>query len=101
MTTQKLQAGSSTAHAQRTVLPNLRAQSPGMVGRPPLRLPPLVLLALSIMLLFVFCALFAPWLAPHDPVVNNLRGRLSAPVALGGDLGFILGSDALGTCSVV
>lgn len=58
--------------------------------------PPLILLAVGIITGFVICALFAPWLAPHDPIANNLRARLLAPEGFGGELGYILGSDALG-----
>jgi peptide/nickel transport system permease protein len=44
-----------------------------------------------------FCALFAPWLAPHDPEEQNLILRLLPPAwVAGGDPGFLLGTDSLG-----
>lgn len=45
----------------------------------------------------VFCAIFAGWLAPHDPVANNLRARLSPPAGFpDADPTYLLGTDALG-----
>jgi len=42
-------------------------------------------------------ALFAPWLAPHDPYAGVLADRLLPPVWLpGGDAGYLLGTDVLG-----
>jgi len=46
--------------------------------------------------LFVAVALFAPWIAPHDPNDADLLRRLQAPVWLGGEWAFPLGCDALG-----
>jgi peptide/nickel transport system permease protein len=44
-----------------------------------------------------FCALFAPWLAPHDPEEQNLIARLLPPAwAAGGDPTYLLGTDSLG-----
>jgi peptide/nickel transport system permease protein len=102
MTTQKLQGqklqGQTIAPPQRRS-PRTTHDQPTL-GRLRQRrrigFPPVILLALVVILLFVLCAIFAPWLAPHDPIVNNLRGRLSAPEGFGGAQGFILGSDALG-----
>ena len=42
---------------------------------------PLAALGLGLLALFVFCALFAPWLAPRDPSQLDLQGRLLAPTA--------------------
>lgn len=39
-------------------------------------------------------ALFAPWLAPHDPNKQQLAARLLA----GGEAGYLLGTDHLGRC---
>jgi len=54
-------------------------------------LPALVLLGL------VGAAVFAPWLAPHDPEQQSLLMRLTPPAWLpGGDWGYPLGTDGLG-----
>ncbi|MEX2221031.1 MAG: ABC transporter permease [Candidatus Rokuibacteriota bacterium] len=45
----------------------------------------------------LLAALFADWLAPHDPVLGNLRHRHRPPAWLaGGDAGHLLGTDHLG-----
>ena len=44
----------------------------------------------------VFIALFAPWIAPHDPTDFNFQGRLLPPSWLGGEPQYFLGSDQLG-----
>jgi peptide/nickel transport system permease protein len=41
-------------------------------------------------------AIFAPWIAPHDPTAFNFTGRLLPPAWLGGDPQYLLGSDQLG-----
>jgi len=44
-----------------------------------------------------FCALFAPWLAPHDPEEQNLVLRLLPPAwVTGGNRAYLLGTDSLG-----
>jgi peptide/nickel transport system permease protein len=40
---------------------------------------PLAALGLGLLLAFVTCALFAPWLAPHDPAQIFLKQRLMPP----------------------
>lgn len=52
----------------------------------------MAMLGLMIILLLVSVALFAPFLATHDPYAQDLAKRLSAP----GENGYILGSDTLG-----
>jgi ABC-type dipeptide/oligopeptide/nickel transport system permease subunit len=48
-------------------------------------------------LLFVLVAIFAPWIAPHDPDETDLLLRLQPPVWMeGGDWAYLLGCDALG-----
>jgi peptide/nickel transport system permease protein len=42
---------------------------------------PLAALGLALLTLFTICAIFAPWLAPHDPAQLDLTGRLMAPSA--------------------
>lgn len=44
----------------------------------------------------VFMAIFAPLIAPHDPIIGNLRDRHIPPMFFGGDSKFILGTDSLG-----
>ena len=54
----------------------------------------------AIIVLAVFgCALFAPWLAPHDPEEQNLINSLLPPFwADEGNADYLLGSDSLGRC---
>ena len=57
---------------------------------------PLVPLALLIFVL-VIPAVFAPWVAPHDPFNGSLSNRLIPPVwQEGGSWEYILGTDKLG-----
>jgi peptide/nickel transport system permease protein len=52
---------------------------------------------ITILSLAVVAALFADALAPHDPVLGNLRHRHRPPAWLtGGDAGHLLGTDHLG-----
>lgn len=53
---------------------------------------PMAMFGFSILLLLALIAIFAPWIAPHDPFEQNLSARLTAP----GVDGYILGSDSLG-----
>jgi peptide/nickel transport system permease protein len=43
------------------------------------RRQPLAALGLVLLVLFVVCAVFAPWLAPQDPAQLDLTGRLMSP----------------------
>ena len=52
---------------------------------------PAMLFGLTILALMVFCALFAPWLAPLDPNAQDINRRLAPPGAA-----FWLGTDQLG-----
>jgi peptide/nickel transport system permease protein len=45
------------------------------------RRQPLAALGLMLLVLFVVCAVFAPWLAPQDPAQLDLKGRLMSPSA--------------------
>ncbi len=49
-------------------------------------------ISLTILTLAVLCALFAPWLAPADPIVGNLADSLQPP----GSAGHLLGTDNQG-----
>lgn len=52
---------------------------------------------LALTLAFVFMAIFAPWIAPHDPYAPDLFRRLMPPAWMeGGDWAHPLGCDALG-----
>ena len=52
---------------------------------------PLGLIGLIIVGVFVFCALFADWIVPHDPVGMNIKDRLQGPSTT-----YFLGTDQLG-----
>lgn len=52
----------------------------------------LAMIGLGILLLLFALAAFAPWIAPHDPFVQNLQGRLQPPLSEG----HLLGTDSLG-----
>jgi peptide/nickel transport system permease protein len=53
--------------------------------------------AAAVVLAFVLIAVFAPWLAPHDPYDTDLLRRLQPPAWLeGGEWSYVLGCDALG-----
>ena len=55
------------------------------------RRQPLAALGILLLILFVVCAVFAPWLAPKDPAQLNLTGRLLSPGP-----GHWFGTDELG-----
>jgi peptide/nickel transport system permease protein len=58
---------------------------------------PRVLVALGMILGITVCALFAGWIAPHDPADQNLLAILTPPAwADGGDPNYLLGTDSLG-----
>jgi len=58
-----------------------------------------VITGLIIIAAILVCAVFAPWLAPHDPNEQNLLAALAPPAWLeGGDPAFPLGTDSLGRC---
>ena len=46
-----------------------------------IRQQPLSAIGLALITAFIFCALFAPWLAPQDPAHIDLDARLLAPAA--------------------
>ena len=53
---------------------------------------PTVLAGLSIVILWIGIAFFAPWLATHDPLTQNVSQRLMPP----GTEGYLWGTDELG-----
>ncbi|UWQ47976.1 ABC transporter permease [Leisingera aquaemixtae] len=52
---------------------------------------PLGLMGLIIVGTIVFCAVFAAWIVPYDPVAMNIKDRLQEPSAT-----YLLGTDQLG-----
>lgn len=51
----------------------------------------------SVVVLFALLAVFAPWIAPHDPYASDLFRRLQPPAWLpGGEWAYPFGCDALG-----
>ena len=57
----------------------------------------LALAAAVAVVLFVLVAIFAPWVAPHDPYDTDLLRRLQPPAWMeGGDWSYMLGCDTLG-----
>ena len=55
------------------------------------------LIPVFIILLIVICAIFADFIAPHDPLESSLRARNFPPIwAEGGSTTYILGADNLG-----
>ncbi|OIQ42390.1 MAG: peptide ABC transporter permease [Roseobacter sp. MedPE-SWde] len=52
---------------------------------------PLGLMGLIIVGTIIFCALFANWITPHDPIGMNIKDRLQGP-----SLTYLLGTDQLG-----
>jgi len=61
------------------------------VGRR-LRRDPVTVICLTVLLLIVLMAIFAPWVAPNDPYKTSMIRRLK-PI---GTPGFLLGTDELG-----
>src|SRR6478609_5871123 len=58
-----------------------------------------VLVGLTIISIVAICAIFAPYLAPHDPSEQDLLAMLLPPAwAQGGDAAYPLGTDSLGRC---
>ena len=62
---------------------------------------PVVLLAVIFLALLVIAAVFAPWLAPYDPLLPNIFSGRLAPLSTaqgpgGVDQFHVLGTDALG-----
>ena len=46
-----------------------------------LKRQPLAFAGILLLAVFVLCALFAPWLAPHDPATLDLHQRLAGPTS--------------------
>ena len=61
-----------------------------------LRRNPTILLGGAVLLVLVLASVFAPLLAPADPIRAGFATRVRPPSILGYDSGFLLGSDNLG-----
>lgn len=101
MTTQQLatqEAGTQVAAAtDRMVAGAFDGALPVIKVRQRPRIPRLILGCFLVIGLFTLCALFAPWLAPQDPIANHLTDRLKPPVGFASaNPSFLLGTDALG-----
>lgn len=57
-----------------------------------MRRNPLAMVGLAIVAVLLVMAAFAPWLAPHDPIAQNLSNRLLPPFSPG----HLLGTDDFG-----
>lgn len=55
----------------------------------------MIVLCTSILVVFIFISVLAPWISPHDPVQVNLSLKLSAP-----SWDYPLGTDHLGRCNL-
>lgn len=53
-------------------------------------------IAIPMLAVLVLIAVFAPWLVPHDPTHQNLAAASAAPSWMGGEGGYLLGTDTLG-----
>lgn len=68
-----------------------------MMHLPPWLRSARVIAGLAIIIVICICALFAPYLAPHDPNDQDLVATLLPPVwTAGGDVAHLLGTDSLG-----
>lgn len=55
------------------------------------------LIGLYIVSILIFCAIFAPWLSPYSPIIQDLDNRLLPPVwEAGGSFKYLLGTDDFG-----
>jgi peptide/nickel transport system permease protein len=88
-------------NAQTVLMPELATQS-AVRKRPSLPLfrsllrNRFALIASIILVIAIFVAVFADYLAPHSPNEISLKERLKPPFGFGGQPTFILGTDSLG-----
>ena len=57
---------------------------------------PLAMVGLAVTLMFVFVAIFAPWLSPYSPLYQFPNGLMNNGMPLGPSHAFLLGTDQLG-----
>ncbi|WP_340108978.1 ABC transporter permease [Pikeienuella sp. HZG-20] len=55
-----------------------------------------LLIGVSVLILLLLIAVFAPFLTQHDPYTQDLMARMQPPAFLGGDWNHPLGTDRLG-----
>ena len=72
------------------------AKNGGVVGLRSLVRDPMAFSGLLLIALILSATLFAPWLAPHDPVRLDTSHRLQGPSSV-----YLLGTDYLGRCVAV
>lgn len=77
-----------------------RARAAGRWAQALATLRRLPLLPLTVLLVVVTAAVFAPLVAPHDPMEQSLLDRLTPPAwQKGGTSTYVLGTDTLGATS--
>jgi len=82
--------GAGEAQGQASAIPRTRRWSFH-------RMPPGIRLCVALVAILTIAALFAPWLAPHDPDATAILARLKPPYFMGGhDAAYPFGTDALG-----
>src|SRR5207244_6485944 len=67
-----------------------------LVARAPILANPLNVVAFALIAVFAFCALFAPLIAPYDPLLQDLGSRLMPPSPahwLGTEIGRAAGGE--------
>src|SRR5690349_5298287 len=61
------------------------------------RVPPVVAVCIGLLALLALAALFAPLIAPHDPIKQSLLNRNKPPAWMhGGSATYLFGTDNLG-----
>lgn len=86
-------------HVDQPVVARRAQAGPGarlVAVRHALRRNPTILIGGSVLLVLVLASIFAPLLAPADPIKAGFATRVKPPSILGYDSGFVLGSDNLG-----
>src|SRR5579884_2725539 len=76
--------------------PELVVEEPRSERRYDIFLQPTFVLPVVVLALLVIAAVFAPLLAPYDPVQTSLSQRLKPPMFAGGTSAHVLGTDKLG-----
>lgn len=78
------------------LLDEITGPTPGMMLRKRVFGHQGLLIGLIVLILLTLVAIFAPWLAPHDPYAQSLMARMEPPVFMGGSWEHPLGTDHLG-----
>ncbi len=80
--------------AQSATQPTVARRGRGARVRRAFRTYPVV--SLTLLLIIVFGAIAAPWLAPYPATHGDLRARHAAPAIVGADSAHLLGADSVG-----